>query len=270
MFCTRASSKNFDKVIKSSNRPLDRDQHSIHYIPRRYVANGEDVTVILMARDKFIFLLQHFGFVINLKKSVLHPVKKNCVSGLNNRYRKNEFGSFREKKCVVTLSGDFHTAKNFSLKSDEDNWPVVVNCPDHFTSTIPVSISSTGANIRSCDTGTFSHGGTSLVDEDLETLQWEENSATRTPYNHSERCLTKAWVTYCKGVLKGEEMVKGGETFSYKRSRIIGIEICNPNFHKEFVPLDDSYPSGQQSCSGISLEDGGTRNPQLLKISQTI
>ena len=187
MFCTRASSKNFDKVNKSSNRPLDRDQHSIHYIPRRYVANEEDVTVILMSSDKFIFLLQHFGFVINLKKSVLHPVKKNSVSGLNNRYRKNESGSFREKKCVWTLSGDFHTAKNFSLKSDEDNWPVVINCPDHFTSTIPVSISSTGANIRSCDTGKFSHGGTPLVDEDLETLQWEENSASPKPELHTAR-----------------------------------------------------------------------------------
>ena len=125
-----------------------------------------------------------------------------------------------------------------------------------FTSTIPFSISSTGANIRSCDTEKFSHGGTPLVDENLETLQWEENSATRTLYNHSDRWLTKTWVTYCKGVFKGEEMVKGGEAFWYKCSRIIGIEICNPNFHKEFVTLDDSYRSGQQSCSGISLEDG--------------
>ena len=85
------------------------------------------------------------------------------------------------------MSGDFHTAKNFSLKSDEDNWPVVINCPDHFTSTIPVSISSTGANIRSCYTGKFSHGGTPLVDEDLETLQWEENSASPKPELHTAR-----------------------------------------------------------------------------------
>ena len=59
--------------------------------------------VILMSRDKLIFLLQHFGFVINLKKSVLHPVKKNSVSGLNNRCRKNEFGSFREKKMCLNI-----------------------------------------------------------------------------------------------------------------------------------------------------------------------
>ena len=31
---------------------------------------------ILMVRDTLIFLLQHLGFAINLKKSFLHPVKQ--------------------------------------------------------------------------------------------------------------------------------------------------------------------------------------------------
>ena len=56
------------------------------------------------------------------------------------------------------------------------------------------------------------------------------------------------------------KMVKGGEAFSHKYSRITGIKICNTNFHKEFVTLDHSCPSGQQSCPGISLECGW--NPQ--------
>ena len=51
------------------------------------------------------------------------------------------------------------------------------------------------------------------------------------------------------------EMVKGREEFSDKCSRITGIKICNPNFHKEFVTLDHLCSSRQQSCSGISLED---------------
>ena len=51
-------------------------------------------------------------------------------------------------------------------------------------------------------------------------------------------------------------MVKGREAFSHKCSRITGIKICNPNFHKEFVTLDHSCLSRQQNCSDISLEDG--------------
>ena len=37
---------------------------------------GRTLLDILMARVTLIFLLQHLGFVINLKKSVLHPVKQ--------------------------------------------------------------------------------------------------------------------------------------------------------------------------------------------------
>ena len=51
------------------------------------------------------------------------------------------------------------------------------------------------------------------------------------------------------------EMVKGGDAFSHKCSRITGIKVRNANFHKEFVTLDHSCPSGQQSRSGISIED---------------
>ena len=58
-----------------------------------------------------------------------------------------------------------------------------------------------------------------------------------------------------RGFQQGET-VKGGEEFSHKCSRITGITFCNPNFHKEFVILDHSCSSRQQSWSGISLEDG--------------
>ena len=51
------------------------------------------------------------------------------------------------------------------------------------------------------------------------------------------------------------EIVKGGEAFSRKCPRITGIKIFSPNFHKEFVTLDHSCSTRQQSCSGISLED---------------
>ena len=37
---------------------------------------GRTLPEILMARDTLVFLLQHLGFLINLKKSVLHLVKQ--------------------------------------------------------------------------------------------------------------------------------------------------------------------------------------------------
>ena len=76
------------------------------------------------------------------------------------------------------------------------------------------------------------------------------------------------------GILQGSfnkgDMVKGGEAFSHKCSRITGIKICNPNFHKEFVTLDHSCSSRQQRCSGILLKVDGTCSPQFLKISKSV
>ena len=43
---------------------------------------GRTLPEILMAIDILIFLLQHLGFVTNLKKSVLHPVKQMEFLGL--------------------------------------------------------------------------------------------------------------------------------------------------------------------------------------------
>ena len=39
-----ASSKNFFKVIKSLNRPLEMGQQSSHHLPRKYVASWEHIT----------------------------------------------------------------------------------------------------------------------------------------------------------------------------------------------------------------------------------
>ena len=72
----RASYKNFNKITKSPNCPLDTGQHSIIIYLDHMLLMGRTLPEILMARDTLVFLLQHLGFLINLKKSVLHLVKQ--------------------------------------------------------------------------------------------------------------------------------------------------------------------------------------------------
>ena len=43
---------------------------------------GRSIKEILIATDKVISLLQHLGFVINLKKSILTPQQKGELLGL--------------------------------------------------------------------------------------------------------------------------------------------------------------------------------------------
>ena len=79
--------------------------------------------------------------------------ESNRVSAINNRYKENYVGSFSEKikACVSTMSGDFHATKDLNLKSHKINQHAVMNCPSYFTSTNPVSISSTETNISSSE-----------------------------------------------------------------------------------------------------------------------
>ena len=236
------------------------DQHSNRYLLADMLLIGRTLPEILMARGTLIFLL-HLGFVINLRKVVLHPVKQIEFMGLVKNTEKMTLALSEKKlKRVSTMSGDFHAAENFSLKSHRVNWPVVINCPDHFTSTNAVS---TGANISSTQKGSYS-GHVALVNLAREELHWwMENlelchgrkPETGTPYDHSDMSQQKAW-GILQGIFGRVEMVKGGEAFSHKCSRIAGIKICNPNFHKEFVTLEHSCSSREQTCSAIFFEDG--------------
>ena len=99
LFWGRASFNIFYKIIKSPNFPLETGQQS-NYLPRRYVANGEDVTRNSHGKTHIDFSIATFGyldFVINLKKSVLHPVKQIEFLGLVTYTEKMTFALSEEK-----------------------------------------------------------------------------------------------------------------------------------------------------------------------------
>ena len=115
---------------------------------------GRTLPEILMARDTLIFLLQHLGFAISLKKSVLHHVKQieflalvidtekmtlALPKNIKNVYQQCQEIFMPPKTSVLSL------LKLIGLLSSAN--------PDHFTSTNPISISSTGVNISSTEKG---------------------------------------------------------------------------------------------------------------------
>ena len=70
-FWIRACSQDIFKTIKGTNSSTEVAEHSFSDISRRFILlMGKIMEEILMSRDTPIFLLQHLGFVINLKKSV--------------------------------------------------------------------------------------------------------------------------------------------------------------------------------------------------------
>ena len=99
IFCTRASSKNFYKIVKSSNRPLETGQYSNHYLPRQNVANGEDVTRNTHGERHIDFSITTFGLCYQPPKASPSPWETNRVFGLSNRYMEMNL-ALPEKKHV--------------------------------------------------------------------------------------------------------------------------------------------------------------------------
>ena len=56
---------------------------------------------IMATRDTLIFLLQNFGFVINLKKSILHPGKQLEFLGLQINTEETTLSLSEEKMTHI-------------------------------------------------------------------------------------------------------------------------------------------------------------------------
>ena len=83
-----------------------------------------------------------------------------------------------------------------------------MTCASHFTSTNPVSISSTKTNISSsekgvlqwlCDAEELAREKHLWWMENLKPCNGKKDLAKGTPYDHSDRCLNKKREAYCKG-----------------------------------------------------------------------
>ena len=107
---------------------------------------GRALQEILIARDTLIFLLQHLGFVINLKKSVLYPVKQIRFLGLIIAIEKMTLALSEKKlkhvsqQCQEIFKEPKTSVLNLAKLID-------LLSSSYFTSTNPVSISPIGTNI---------------------------------------------------------------------------------------------------------------------------
>ena len=124
------------------------------------------------------------------------------------------------------------------------------------------NISSTEKRVLqwSCDTGEFSQGGTPLVNGKLESLQWDKNSATRTPYDHSDRCLDKRLEAYCKGVSTEGECSKEEKHFHINILELLALKFAILTFTNNLSHLTIHVQVDNKSALAYLLKMGGTRS----------
>lgn len=73
----------FSQIIESLYCIFDENKHSSNYLLEDMLLMSQTLKNILIARDSLIFLLQNVAPVINIKKSVLSPVKHIEFFGLH-------------------------------------------------------------------------------------------------------------------------------------------------------------------------------------------
>ena len=109
-----------------------------------------------------------------------------------------------------------------------------------------------------------------MVDGKLETLQYEENSATKTPYDHSDRCLNKRLGAYCKGVSTGRKESKEEKHFHINFLELLASKFAILTFTKNLSHMTIHVQVDNKVVLAYLLKMGGTRSSQLLKISKSI
>ena len=70
------SSDNIHKIIKGSNLSSETSDDNDYNLSGRFIDFRKHMSEIFTARDSVIFLLQHPGFVIALKKCVSYPLQE--------------------------------------------------------------------------------------------------------------------------------------------------------------------------------------------------
>ena len=187
-----SSFSGFYQVIKSPYFSLEKPQYKNDNLPRRHAPNGtlED---LLMARDTLIFILQHLGFLINIKKSYLEPTSTLEFLGVIVDSGKRE-----TPQSTESLPGHPRKRESNSQGTKQTDWEVIIHSNSSPSSTPPLLSSSTSPdseiNLSQLFRGeSVNFGGdkerTVMVERKFDSLQREIFNFSPTLNNNKLRCI---------------------------------------------------------------------------------
>ena len=162
---------------------------------------GHSIEEIRMCRNTVIFLLQHLGFVINWKKSVLTPVQEIEFLGLEINSFNREISHRRENTVSKKKMSKFtNGTRNIYFRINMSNWFVDINNRSSIASKITMLVTSAAANIIFKGKPFISAKNISeppiknrikMVDNKSRSLQWAIIKAATCTGSYTDRCLNK-------------------------------------------------------------------------------
>ena len=241
---------------------------------------GRSREEIETTRDTLIYFLQHLGFLLNLKKSVLQPCQEIEFLGLINSLTLTISLPPHKVQKVQEECTKMWQGPDIDFRVDQTIGPIVVNYPSSYSCAITNSTFTTVTNtcskiekIISVESGidTLSEGGTALVDDKPSALQWESlHTKPIRPGLDSNRCLKERMGAVCQGVRTGGKWSKEEQLLHINILELLAVKLALLTFTKASQIRSIHFQIDNETAISYLLKMGGTTNQALIILSKEI
>ena len=146
VFCLRPAPRIFTKILEVPISLIRRLNIRINIYLDDMLLLGRLINEVLIATDTAIFSLQHLGFVINLKKSILTPQQKivfRCPGGFCQHV--TVFDSRETDESDQPMFGDVQNRESVHFTIDKAHMSFKFNSTSSVTCTTSVSVFTTNS-----------------------------------------------------------------------------------------------------------------------------
>ena len=270
VFWTRPSAKGIYKV------PI----FLLRKINIRVIKYLSDVLILSQAiqeahisRDTVIYLLQNLGFIINIKKSILHPWQKIEFLGMEIDLIKMTLSLTPENVQKVAKSLSFYNSSgiNQGYKSPIIHYISSGTCKDS------VKISSTTTNFVSKGKNELSVSNNiiyqvknriNLVDRKLEVLQWPNFFSIEPTNNYSNRCFPDRVGSSLQRGSNIRQWSEEKRTLHINVLELLAIKLAPFSFTKGKRVKTIHFQINKKAALSYLFKVGGTKNDHMIKLSK--
>ena len=240
------------------------------------------------ARPTLIFLLQHLGFVINFKKSVLTPARLWS----KNRFSEIDLVTYpwETRQDQSALHRDMQGTSSFSFETDEIDRTFSldsIDCPSskNTMTLFPTSSKSgpeSGLLIPGADNFEYSvQTGTAVVDSKIKIFKWQVPCEVSNREDYPKRCLKNGLGSNLPSIYKQQfGQIRNKTDILNSNLAKLGTKLAfwtassktDPDkFRKGQASKTNSLSNRQHNCLDISIENGvETKLWKIVELSKDI
>ena len=286
MFWTGTCAKNFYKNSEGAYGITKEIKYQSNYIFGRHDNDGVISRIIVDSQRHSNLPPATLGFCNQFEKISSSSNSEDRILRFDNRFCGDDpifdRPKIRENNVVVFTS--IRKPKTVDFRFNKVDRGDVVHSASSFACKDSISLFATAANtVITKQQKLFPinkveqkfQGGTVMVNQQLETLQWPVPFTTSTTSSDANRCIQNWMGGNMQGSKNWGSLVKGGTEASYQYTGASGSQISPHNIYKKSKLKISSFSDRQYNSIVIfpiimGGGGGGTRNHALIQLSKDI